>query len=410
MLVCKDDIASQATLCRVMGKHIYDYLRNLRFVDRSAALDRKLNEAERQVRGYLNWLITEAVMTPTLRENGKVHYVRALYDVAFRPELRIRDCENVVVPEEISHKARALYESWIEDDWGSAIEEAANAEAAAAAAATAAAAPTRGPGVGTAAASAPAPRASASSGSNLPLVTVTTRVPPLDHPIWGRGGIMFGLMRGGAKRDSIRYNTELLHIKREHPATKYGHNGIEVGAWYPKLLAAAFHGCHGRSQAGISGDRRTGAYSVVISGSGGYDSLDVDEGERVIYSGSGSKGNMDPDRVAPRTSDTDTLAASIVSRNPVRVIRGPAGSTSSSKTQSSAALRPAASHRYSPPEGYRYDGLYDVRQLLQRRNTNGGLYEAFLLVRRPGQTPLSELVRIPTPAQLRDYEKIAAGY
>lgn len=214
--------------------------------------------------------------------------------------------------------------------------------------------------------------------------------PPASHPIWGEEGIMHGMAlrisdRGG--RSKI-LNTKL----RKRSADVFGHNKLQVGQWFPSQMVALFNGAHGHPQAGIYNNvDGTGAYSIVISGA--YEDLDQDRGETVYYSGSGSHDNEDPKAIPPTTAGTRALSISLSSGKPVRVLRSYKGKS-----------------RFAPSVGLRYDGLYHVVDALTPRNTRGGLYEQFKLVRMEGQTSLEECRRAPSGPQVRDYHKINDGF
>ena len=124
-------------------------------------------------------------------------------------------------------------------------------------------------------------------------------------------------------------------------------------------IVALVRGAHGMKVAGISGDAVLGAYSIVVSTSGGYDELDRDEGRRLFYSGSGSHDNKDPDRPAPSTNNTKALKASLASGRPVRVLR--AGNSMVTKNH----------HPWAPERGIRYDGLYRVIRMHTPLNARG---------------------------------------
>jgi putative restriction endonuclease len=99
---------------------------------------------------------------------------------------------------------------------------------------------------------------------------------------------------------------------------------------------------HRPRQAGICGTGETGAESIVLSG--GYED-DVDEWDRIIYTG---QGGNDPDtksQIADQelTRGNLALVTSCLEELPVRVIRG--------------SREPS---HHAPDSGYRYDGLYQV--------------------------------------------------
>ncbi|KAI5867476.1 PUA-like domain-containing protein [Durotheca rogersii] len=220
------------------------------------------------------------------------------------------------------------------------------------------------------------------------------QLPPQGHPIYGRRGIMNGIMivRGASGRKTYRLNPEIP----KRPAKVFGHNGIAPGTWFANQLVALHRGAHGARMGGISGSMNTGAHSIVVSDN--YDDLDDDRGDTLYYSGSNSHSNTDPTRPAPSSSGTKALKASLATGNPVRVLRS--GGPQSSKK-----------NPWLPDCGLRYDGLYRVVALRVRTNTNGGLYEQFVLQREPGQASLDTLKRIsPTKQQRVELAQIQLGY
>ncbi len=88
-----------------------------------------------------------------------------------------------------------------------------------------------------------------------------SRQPPPNHPIYGTSGIMRGILvnRSGNKR-SIDPSFQIRNSKIE------GHNGLEVGQWWPFQICALKDGAHGSMMAGIAGGENDGAFSIVVSG------------------------------------------------------------------------------------------------------------------------------------------------
>ncbi|KXJ93874.1 PUA-like domain-containing protein [Microdochium bolleyi] len=222
-------------------------------------------------------------------------------------------------------------------------------------------------------------------------------LPPANHPIFGRDGIMHGVITGRGKNNRIvRRLNPLLQRKK---TTVYGHNGIPVGAWFPLQLVALFNGAHGSAMGGIHGDTQLGAYSIVIANT--YDDLDTDDGDMIYYSGSNSHKNTDPKRPAESTNGTQALKASFRTQNPVRVLR----------SGGSSAVAKRSRNSYLPEAGIRYDGLYRVVNMRTPKNRNGGMYEQFRLERLPEQPTLAEIRETsPTQQQLRDLREIQRGY
>lgn len=119
-------------------------------------------------------------------------------------------------------------------------------------------------------------------------------------------------------------------------------SNVVVGTVFASRRELADSGIHRPLQAGICGTAKLGAESIVISG--GYED-DEDHGDKIIYTGAGG---VDPNtrrQIANQTLTRTNLALSVNCRYgiPVRVIRGSRGD-----------------RHYSPPFGFRYDGLYWV--------------------------------------------------
>ncbi|KAF4930740.1 E3 ubiquitin-protein ligase ORTHRUS 2 [Colletotrichum viniferum] len=202
------------------------------------------------------------------------------------------------------------------------------------------------------------------------VITFTDNIPrpPANHPIWGVDGIMHGLTIIGM---NIRFNPDYKHSRRQ--CKEYGHNGLK---------------------AGIHGNITRGAYSIVISPTS--DSTDIDNGDVVWYSGSGSEKHQDVEKVPDRTMGTKALVASLATGNMVRVIRAAAG-------KGKQML-----FKYAPKVGFRYDGLYQVKLATTSVNKHGGRIEQFKLVRCEDQDQpgLDELRCIPSPGQQDAHAKI----
>jgi len=116
----------------------------------------------------------------------------------------------------------------------------------------------------------------------------------------------------------------------------------DEGECFESRLELSHTGIHRPTMAGISGTSHEGADSIVLSG--GYED-DKDYGDRIIYTGHGGRDAETRQQVGDQrlTGGNQALALSCMHGLPIRVIRG-------------------ASHNspYSPPAGYRYDGLYRV--------------------------------------------------
>jgi len=120
--------------------------------------------------------------------------------------------------------------------------------------------------------------------------------------------------------------------------------GVEVGQEFASREEAYAAGVHGQLQAGIYGTKKRGAGAICLSG--GYKD-DEDYGDVIVYTGHGGRDSRKK-QVAHQTladSGNSALVTSYLEGLPVRVLRG---------------YQPRT--KYSPKEGYRYDGLFRIRE------------------------------------------------
>ncbi|KAI3338013.1 hypothetical protein F4824DRAFT_488909 [Ustulina deusta] len=298
---------------------------------------------------YLDWLDTNVEMTPRIHTSTGVEL--ALKDL-------IKPDNNV--PDELVKKAQELLTKYEAEKWGQDIVPDED----------------------------PAPDAQSLPSSEPSIGEI--QVPSANDPVFGVGGIMYGIIVDtSGKRKDYRLRADLP--KKSFKV--YGHNDISLGAWFPFQINTLFWGAHGARIGGIAGSVTTGAWSIVIAGT--YEDLDTDHGNTLYYSGSNSHDNRNAQKAAPASQGTKALHASRTTENPVRVLRS--GGKSSTHNQ----------NPHLPSCGLRYDGLYRVAGFQQRRNQHGGLYDQFKLERLPGQTPLSELQRSsPTTEQVFARERL----
>lgn len=220
----------------------------------------------------------------------------------------------------------------------------------------------------------------------------TDELPPEDHDVWGVGGIMHGVAMTKEPGRKLEYRFDPRYGGERRGGESFGHNGLAVGDWFPKLIVANFRGAHSQLQRGISGDADAGgAYSVLVSGE--YSGLDMDEGEVVYYSAEGARGRDARDRFDAKANMA--MTASVRTRNPVRVLRSSKG---------------ARSRTYAPACGIRYDGLYRVTEVRFLVNDEGGSYQRFRLERLGGQPSLDSVLSVPNEEQKRQFDRIKDGY
>ncbi|EKM76302.1 hypothetical protein AGABI1DRAFT_115874 [Agaricus bisporus var. burnettii JB137-S8] len=161
-------------------------------------------------------------------------------------------------------------------------------------------------------------------------------------------------------------------------ADHYGHpDKCPVGRIFESRKACYDAKVHRAPMKGILGTVSEGAYSIVMND--GYED-DVDEGDVVYYTGAGGQDNFGSSVQIKDQSfdhlDNRTLQRNIVTKHPVRVIRG------------------SKNTKYGPFRGYRYDGLYDVVHADYAKGKRGYQICRFKLQRRPGQLPLKDLPRM----------------
>jgi len=114
---------------------------------------------------------------------------------------------------------------------------------------------------------------------------------------------------------------------------------------FPSREALRNAGVHSQNMAGISGSRPEGADAIVISG--GYED-DEDWGSEINYTGQGGRDPETGKQVEDQTLTRGNLGL-VITRNkglPLRVIR-------------------------QVPEGYRYDGLYQVADAWHEKGKSG---------------------------------------
>jgi putative restriction endonuclease len=146
----------------------------------------------------------------------------------------------------------------------------------------------------------------------------------------------------------------------------FGHvPGYPEGSCFASRLELSQVGVHRPRVAGISDRGREGADSVVLAG--GYEDTQ-DFGDEILYTGHGGRSVETGKQIGHQalTRGNLALAANKLFGLPVRLIRG-------------------ARHRspYSPPVGYRYDGLYAVDDYWRERGQSGFRIWRFHLMRLP---------------------------
>ena len=195
------------------------------------------------------------------------------------------------------------------------------------------------------------------------------------------GGIMRGIsLAEGAKHRSYTIFDKSIIVN----ANVAGHNGLEIGQWWPFRICALRDGAHGATMAGIAGGEQTGAFSIVVSN--GYEGMDQDFGHKIHYSAPNSHSNTDPNNPIITQGAKALIRSRLMGRS-VRVLRSASGAW-----------------KGAPSRGIRYDGLYSVARESLKCNSKGGAYLRFTLVRDGEQADIDKAR--PTGAEKRAFDRL----
>jgi putative restriction endonuclease len=143
---------------------------------------------------------------------------------------------------------------------------------------------------------------------------------------------------------------------------------VPIGSAFASRVEIKAAGLNRHLMAGIDYDKDAPAKSIVISG--GYKD-DVDEGDRIIYTGQGGQsapGSGIQVKDQELIKGNKSLVESYLTQTPVMVIRGARGNKN-----------------FSPIEGYRYDGIYLVTNHWFDQSISGPLVVRFELIRIPDE-------------------------
>jgi putative restriction endonuclease len=174
----------------------------------------------------------------------------------------------------------------------------------------------------------------------------------------------------------------LCHKREKHmPDRVFGDiPDYPEGSFFESRLELSRAGVHRPTMAGISGTGKEGADSIVLSG--GYED-DRDLGDVIVYTGHGGRDPQTRQQVSDQLlmGGNLALAYSCIHGLPVRVIRG-AGHMSP----------------YSPPAGYRYDGLYRVEDYWHDTGVSRHMIWRFRLAKlTPTRTPADRVSETREP-------------
>lgn len=164
----------------------------------------------------------------------------------------------------------------------------------------------------------------------------------------------------------------------------FGHiAGFPAGAIFPDRASVHVAGVHRPPVHGISGSKKEGADSIVLSG--GYED-DEDFGDEIIYTGYGGRNQNTGKQVADQELDNQNMALAISAQQglPVRVVRG-------------------AKHKsdFAPAEGYQYAGLYRIVSFWHETGQAGYRVWRYRLIKHDGQSWEGEPeIELPTKGGL----------
>lgn len=163
------------------------------------------------LRAALIWMDSELQMTPNIKRNSKLE--RTIKFMFAHDEFHF--------PEDIRDKAKELFERWESENWGNdSVQDEAQQphDEDDEQPLTPVTPPTTTHG------------SSSAAGANTELETTQVALPSQNDPLFGARGIMHGvlLLRGEGGRKKYQLNPRVP----KQQAQVFGHNGIEVGAWF----------------------------------------------------------------------------------------------------------------------------------------------------------------------------------
>ncbi|WP_051201377.1 YDG/SRA domain-containing protein [Christiangramia portivictoriae] len=165
-------------------------------------------------------------------------------------------------------------------------------------------------------------------------------------------------------------------------------NNISEGTVFNNRYELIEAGLHRSTVRGIDGNASDGAAAIVMSG--GYED-DYDLGEEILYTGEGGNDTSSGKQVAHQQWDSPGnagLLKSMKSNYPVRVIRGWKHNS-----------------KFSPKEGYKYDGLFYVTHAEMVIGKSGYKICRFTLnkigsdLRGPEEIDIGNLVLLKSPGK-----------
>jgi len=151
--------------------------------------------------------------------------------------------------------------------------------------------------------------------------------------------------------------------------------GVLCGSSWKYRVQVSETGIHRPPVAGIHGQEKVGAFSIVLSG--GYED-DEDNGFNFIYTGSGGRDLGGNRRTAAQSSDQKLEKTNLaLSKSCADTVVDEAGCHRAIDWKKSKPIRvvrnyKASKHsRFAPEEGNRYDGIYKLKRYWQRKGKSG---------------------------------------
>lgn len=160
--------------------------------------------------------------------------------------------------------------------------------------------------------------------------------------------------------------------------------GYPEGSAFADRTALFTAGLHRRTQHGISGLAHEGADAIALNG--GYKD-DRDFGDVIVYTGEGGRDPATGRQVADQSYEGGNRALVVSGENdlPVRILRGSRGDP-----------------KFSPRNGYRYDGLFRIVRWWQEPSSDGPLICRYRLEREKADATAIEsidaIAAAPPPA------------
>jgi hypothetical protein len=268
-----DDYLSRVKAMKRLNDNLRTFAVQLR---KDRVRESKPGQRLRDARGYLAWLSGGIQMSPQLRKDT---FIETILRIVLNPEFKF--------PSDLVLQAQDLLDKWQEENWGQGFVEADEEGTVDIEEHPSSVVPTDSPS---------SRRVAPAAGQQSPPDVV--QLPSPDHPIYGLRGseypdslssplfflgllsyhsdytwhpsnifrkskptltslaVMHGVLMKRGNR--ISYCRDTRYPARS--ARVFGHNGIEIGTWWPRQLVALFNGAHGAMIGGISGNEQHGAY------------------------------------------------------------------------------------------------------------------------------------------------------